>query len=94
VDSFKTRLSVKVVAGASRTEIAGWQGETLRIRVAAPAERGKGNAAVVSLLCRTLGLPKDAVSIISGTSSPRKVVEIALPSNEINRRINNAGQRP
>jgi len=84
-----TRLSVKVVAGASRTEIAGWLGTTLRIRVAAAPERGKANRAVVSLLSETLGLPKNAVRIVGGTNSPKKTVEVELPPSEIRRRIAN-----
>lgn len=82
------RLSVKVVAGASRTGIAGWLGDTLRIRVAVPAERGKANAAVEGLLREALGLSRGGAQIVSGRSSPRKVVEIAgLSESEIRRRL-------
>lgn len=82
------KLQIKVVAGSSRTCIAGWLGDTLRVRVAAPAEQGKANAAVESLLREVLGLPAGAVRIVAGTSSPRKVVEIVgLAEAEIRRRL-------
>ena len=42
-------LEVKVVPGASRSEVTGWLGDSLKIRVAAPPERGKANAAVVRM---------------------------------------------
>lgn len=70
------RLSVKVVPGASRSGIAGWFGDSLRVRVTAPPERGKANAAVETLLSDVLGLSSGCVRIVSGGSSPRKVVEI------------------
>jgi uncharacterized protein YggU (UPF0235/DUF167 family) len=70
------RISVKVVAGSSRECIAGWLGDTLRIRVAAAPERGKANAAVEALLARELGLPRGAARIVAGQTSPRKTVEV------------------
>jgi uncharacterized protein (TIGR00251 family) len=70
------KLSVKVVPGASRTEIAGWLGESLKLRVSAPPERGKANLAVETLMCDALGLPSGSVRVISGGTSPRKTLEI------------------
>jgi uncharacterized protein (TIGR00251 family) len=70
------RLSVKVVPGASRNEIVGWMGETLKVRVSAPPERGRANEAVQELLAASLGVPASDVRIVSGGSSPRKIVEI------------------
>jgi uncharacterized protein len=85
------RLSVKVVPGASRSGIAGWLGDTLKVRVTAPAEQGKANAAVEALLAEALGLPRDRVRIASGTASPRKVVEIAgLSEAEVRSRLEQA----
>ena len=44
-----TRLTVKVVPGASSSAIAGWLGDSLRMRLSAAPERGKANAAVEKL---------------------------------------------
>jgi uncharacterized protein YggU (UPF0235/DUF167 family) len=85
------RLPIKVVAGSSRTAIAGWLGDTLRVRVAAPAERGKANAAVEALLREALGLAAGHATIVAGTSSPRKVVEIVgVSETEARRRLDAA----
>lgn len=73
------RLPVKVVPGASRGEIAGWMGDRLKVRVAAPPERGKANEALVELLAEVLGVPRARVRIVSGTASPLKVVEVDVP---------------
>ena len=70
------RLKVKVVPGSSRDRIVGWLGEALKIRVMAPPEKGRTNEAVVSLLAERLGLPTDAVSVVSGHSSASKVITI------------------
>ena len=70
------RLKVKVVPGSSRDRIVGWLGEALKIKVMAPPEKGRTNEAVVSLLAERLGLPTDAVSVVSGHSSASKVITI------------------
>lgn len=68
------RLKVKVVPGASRTEIVGRLGEALKVRVAAPPEGGQANREVVALLAARVGLPLAAVSVVSGLTSASKVV--------------------
>lgn len=83
-----TRLPIKVVPGSSREGVAGWLGGALKIRVSAPAERGRANAAVEEILAKALGLPKQHVRIVAGTSAARKVVEIAgLSEAEIRQRL-------
>jgi len=77
------RLALKVVPGASRDAVAGWLGDTLKVRVTAPPERGKANAAVVRLLASALGASRDDVRIVSGATSPQKVVEIAGLTREV-----------
>lgn len=42
------RLAVKVVPGSSRDQIVGRLGDALKIKVTAPAEKGKANTAVVT----------------------------------------------
>jgi uncharacterized protein (TIGR00251 family) len=85
------KLSIKVIAGSSRSVIAGWLGDTLKIKVAAAPERGKANAAVEALLKEALGPSATTVRIVSGTTSPRKVVEIAGASeSEIRRKLSQA----
>lgn len=70
------KLKVKVVPGASKSEITGWLGDALKVRVAAQPEKGKANAAVAAILARRLGLPTKNVRVIAGKSSPQKVFEI------------------
>jgi len=86
------RLALKVVPGASRGGIAGWLDDRLKIRVTAPAESGKANAAVIELLADVLGLPRGAIRIVSGGASPRKVIEISgLADAEVMERLQGTG---
>ena len=70
------KLQVKVVPGASREEVAGWLGDTLKIRVKAPADRGQANRAVCRLLSQTLAIPLRDIHIRAGGGSARKTIEI------------------
>ena len=71
------RLKVKVVPGSSRDQIVGWLGDALKIKVTAPPEKGKANEAVVELLAAALGIATDDISVVSGHSSPAKVVAVS-----------------
>lgn len=73
------RLRIKVIPGAARSGLAGWMGNVLKIRVTAPPEKGKANDAVLELLAGSLGLPRNRFRIVSGASSPLKVVEVEVP---------------
>ena len=72
----KTKLNVKVVPGASNTEISGWLGEALKIRVSKPPEKGKANREVEALICSSLEIPTGSVRIVKGRTSARKVIEV------------------
>ena len=62
-------LAVHVQPGARRTEVVGRHGDALQVQVQAPADKGKANAAVVTLLAATFGVPDSAVVLVRGTSS-------------------------
>jgi len=81
-------LTVKVAPGARKDEITGWMGDTLKLRVAAPPEKGRANAAVVALLARTLSTGRDRIVIVAGAGSRRKRVRIeGLSPEEVRGRL-------
>jgi uncharacterized protein len=87
-----TRLRVRVVPGADRTELTGRYGDAWKIRVAASPERGKANAAVLGLLSERLHLPRTELDVVSGLSSRDKVVELrGLDEAEAVRRLEKRG---
>jgi uncharacterized protein (TIGR00251 family) len=63
-------LTVWVVPGSSRSSVDGLHGDALKVRVAAPPERGRANAAVADLLGGVLGV---TVHLESGANARRKV---------------------
>ena len=69
-------LTVKVVPGSSRTEIVGTYGEMLKMKVAAPPEKGKANKAILEFLANRLGIRKNALHITSGQTSCVKQISI------------------
>lgn len=70
-------IKVKVVPASSRSQIVGWLGDALKIKVAARPEKGKANEEVVKLVAKTLGISPDAIDIESGHASPLKSIAIA-----------------
>ena len=85
------RLSVRLTPRASHEEIAGFEGETLRVRVTAPPVEGRANRALVRLLAKRLGLPLGAVHVVTGQTSRSKVAAIdGLDATELRRRLGDA----
>ena len=83
------KLQIKVIPSSSRDAIAGWLEHSLKIKVQAPAEKGKANKAVIGLLEKTLELPRGSIEISSGSTSTRKTVEInSEDDSQINKKLN------
>ena len=70
------RLSLKVVPGSSRDEIVGWLGDSLKVKVKSPPEKGRANEAVIALLAERLRIDASSIAMVSGHGSPAKVVDI------------------
>jgi uncharacterized protein YggU (UPF0235/DUF167 family) len=68
------RLRVKPAGRANR--LMGPHGGALRVEVRAAPERGRANAALIRLLAASLDIPRDRVSVTSGSASRSKTVEI------------------
>lgn len=72
----------------------GRHGEAWKVCVAAPADRGRANDAVVSLLAATLGLDRPDIRLVAGASARDKVVELTgLTVEEAERRLSAAGRK-
>lgn len=75
-------LTLRVTPNAGIDRIEGVElradgNAVLRLRVKAVPDRGKANAAVVTLLSKALGMPKSAFSLGSGETARLKTVQIA-----------------
>jgi uncharacterized protein (TIGR00251 family) len=65
-------IPVRAHAGARRNAILGARQGMLRVAVTAVPEKGKANRAIIALLSETLRVPKSAIELLSGETSPQK----------------------
>lgn len=81
-------LKVRVSPGARNDTVVGWMEDVLRIRVKAPAERGKANDAVLRFIATTLGLPAAQVTLRRGGISRNKLLYIdGMTDDEVRKRL-------
>ncbi|WP_119303050.1 DUF167 domain-containing protein [Dongia deserti] len=86
------RVRLKVTPKAKRAGIGGLLDEpdsakALKVAVTAAPEDGKSNAALVALLAEEWAVAKSAISVVSGATDRRKLVEIRGPSQELLARL-------
>jgi len=83
-----TGIRVKVQPKASRNEVLGFREDVLQVRVAAPPESGKANAALLELLGEALKVPKSKIRILKGHAARNKLIAIDdLSPGELQRRL-------
>ena len=70
------RLAIKAIPNAPRNAVAGWLGDTLKVKVHAPALEGRANDELCEFLAETLQLHRRAVSLVQGDKSRQKLVQI------------------
>jgi uncharacterized protein len=70
-------FQVKIVASSSRTAVGGHLDGMLKIKVAAPPEKGKANQAIIKFLANKLNIKKKQVVIASGLTSTIKQIHIS-----------------
>lgn len=85
-------LHLHVSPGASRTRVEGWRTDPdgtqrLRIRVAAPPDKGKANKAVVKLLADRLNVAPKDIEVVRGATSRAKTVQIAGTEADLRHRL-------
>jgi hypothetical protein len=80
-------LRVYVQPKASREGIAGYHGDTLKIRLKAPPVEGEANAACIRFLASLFGLPQTNLSIKTGHKSRLKLIEMEGVSIEEIRKV-------
>ncbi len=88
-------LHLHVSPGASRSRVEGWRTdpdgtERLRVRVAAPPEKGKANKAVVKLLADALGVAPRDIEVVRGATSRSKTLQIAGTEADLRHRLQQA----
>lgn len=81
-------LEIKAVPNAPRSEIVGWLGDALKIKLKAPPVEGRANAELCAFLAEQLQLPKRAVTVLTGETSRQKRVRLdGLTTAELRQRL-------
>jgi uncharacterized protein len=87
-------LRLTVVPGAQRTQIVGLHGDRLKVRLAAPPEKGAANQELITFLARALDLPKSSLKLTLGAQSRTKVVSVNDLSPDLRDRLNRLVPEP
>jgi len=82
------RFAVRAQPRASRTELAGYHGAAVRVRLAAPPVENAANAELIAFLAKRLGVSKSAVRIVQGSRGRDKTVEVeGLTAQQVRERL-------
>ena len=79
-DGLTLHLRVTPNAGIDRIEGVETRDDgsaVLRVRVKAAPDRGRANAAVIAILAKALGVPKSAITLVSGDAARLKTLRIS-----------------
>ncbi len=69
-------LVLRIQPRARRSEVVGTLGDTLKVRVAAPAVDGRANVELIRFLAEELGVPRRSIRIVRGHTGRTKTVQI------------------
>lgn len=85
-------LAVKVIPGASRDELCGWEGETVKIKLSAPPVEGRANQALIEFLAGKLDCPRRMIGLVRGATARRKWLQVeGLSLDEVKARLGAIG---
>jgi len=86
------RVDLRVQPGSRRAGVDGAVelddgSVVLKLRVAAPPEGGRANAAAIRLLAKSWGLPKSALAVVAGQTARRKTLAVAGDARALKQRL-------
>jgi uncharacterized protein len=70
------KIAIKVQPNARKNEIVGFSNDTLRLKIAAPPDKGKANKELIEFLSDALDLKKSDISILRGLTDHNKLIAI------------------
>jgi uncharacterized protein (TIGR00251 family) len=84
-------LSLYIQPGSKKSEWMGLHDGTPKLKIAAQPIEGKANKEIIEFLSDYLDIPKSLISIKSGDTGRKKVIEIGKASEEIAAKLKNIG---
>lgn len=77
VPEISCTLAIAVVPNAPRSEVIGWLGDAVKIKIHAPPVEGKANLVLCEFLAEQLNVPRRAVTLLRGDTSRRKLLRVS-----------------
>ena len=81
------RVAVRVRPGVARTAVSGCRGDALVVWVTARPAGGAATQAVLRAVAEAFGVPQRDVTLVTGTTSRDKVIEVAGPQVPLTRQL-------
>lgn len=86
-------MRIRLTPRAARSRVEGVGagadgGAVLKVAVTAPPEKGKANAAMITLLAKAWRLPKTTMAITAGATARRKTLLVAGDAKVLVARLN------
>lgn len=78
-----SRLTVRVIPNASRSDVAGREGSVWKICLAAPPVDGKANDALIRFVAGKLDVAPSTIDIVKGHSSKTKILSVPMAEEDI-----------
>lgn len=69
-------LKLHIQPGASKNEISGMHGSSLKIKLTSPPVGGAANESLIEFLAKTIDIKKKQIAIVHGMKSREKIVRI------------------
>lgn len=69
-------VHIQVQPRASKNEIIGIHGDSLKVRLTSPPVEGAANSLLMEFIAKKLGIPRSRVEIVSGERSRHKTLRI------------------
>lgn len=84
-----SRISIRVIPNASKSEVVGKDSGVWKIRLAAPPVDGKANEALIRFLADVLDLAPSQIDIVKGHTSKQKILEVPMNIGDIEDLLSN-----
>lgn len=69
-------IHIHVQPRASKNEIVGIHGDSLKVRLTSPPVEGAANSLLVEFMAKKLGIAKSRIEIVSGEKSRHKTLRV------------------
>jgi len=70
-------INIHLQPRASKNEIAGIHGESIKLRLTSPPVDGAANSHAIEFFAKKLGVQKSKITIVSGEKSRHKTLKVA-----------------